>query len=141
MKKTMLILSASVLIFIGAIVIINWPETTTYDEALSTMLEEGESVEKITIFRESDGHKATVNDESKLTEIIEIPSDMELIRKDSPPVDMAYSIFFHTDASNRYLAIVSENRTDFEKSGYFEVKQENELMQVIESMELDWEAH
>ena len=141
MKKTMLILSASVLIFIGAIVIINWPETTTYDEALSTMLEDGESVEKITIFRERDGHKATVEEQSMVSEIIEAPSAMELTRKDSPPADMAYSVFFHTDTSNRYLAIVSENRTDFEKSGYFEVKQENELMQVIENMDLEWQPH
>ncbi|WP_386059998.1 hypothetical protein [Thalassobacillus hwangdonensis] len=94
-------------------------------------------IEKLTIKREMDGARVTIEDKSFISGLMEASSSMEL-KSDEGVHPMQYWLYATTDDYKTIELIVGEEGLFF--GGSYEVKGENQLLHQIEELQMPWSA-
>lgn len=141
-KKHLVSLSIMAISALGLLSYFQWIHTT-YGDAIEKLINEGEQVVEIklewTTYNDEEGYvtrEFTVTDETMINNLLETPVDMELVSvRNSPGITYIMDIITDQD---RYHLTFSED--DMRMAGRtFVILDENELINVIENMGLDWQ--
>ncbi|WP_280771932.1 hypothetical protein [Salipaludibacillus daqingensis] len=137
-KSSMIKLALSVILIVTGVFIYDKMKNTTYEDVMSEMIGEEETIKKIKIDNMRANSQFKTEDKERIEKLMSEPLNMEMKKSNEiPKID--YMIVIHTDNKNVYDLGLGENGAHLGYSGSYEIVSDNELYQLIESDELGWE--
>ena len=140
MRKRRVITVAIIMLLMGiGYYFYNQMQFKTYEEVMSNMLSDEESIIRISIIDyETDSYFSTNN--SELVEKLTFePLNMEMKKNNKTPLNLNYVVFLHTNKEGKYDISLGETSLEFGYDGRYEIINENILYQVIQNADIEWE--
>ncbi|MBP1970295.1 hypothetical protein J2Z83_002413 [Virgibacillus natechei] len=142
MKKWLMILIPIIVIGLGAFLIVNFMNSTTFEEEISDLADEFGEISEIIVYEHSGNQvsdeSVVLDEQEEIYHFLDAPSGMELKHVSSQPVDWVYSlVVFREESQTRQVFFIAENEIGM-GGNYYEVNGQNELIEYIDNADLDW---